>query len=149
MIAHLALGEQLADKLDRLPRAGERLTVGNAMLGLYLHFVAGADAENEAPVRDVVHARGGHGNRRRSAHEETGDARAEANSRSCSCDCGENCELVTAVTFGNPYRLISELFGEHAQAYDLTWRWTAGYRYPKLVHTLYNLAAFSPSTWAR
>ena len=46
-------------------------------------------------------------------------------------------------------RRISEFFGEHAQAYDFPWRWTAGYRYPKLVHTLYNLAAFSPSTWAR
>jgi hypothetical protein len=119
LIADPSLLQQPADHLDRFPDAGQRLAIGHAMLGFDLHLVARPDAEDKPSARQIIEGRGRHGDRRRGADKDAGDAGSQQNARGLSGACRQHGELVAAMPFCHPCRLIAELLGEFYAVDDL------------------------------
>src|SRR6185437_16869846 len=93
--------------------------VHHAVLGSDLRLVTGPEAQNEAAVGQIGNGGGGHCNRWRGADEDAADAGAEPDTRG-PCRAGrQDRELVAAMTFGNPGRLVTEALSEDDEVDDV------------------------------
>jgi hypothetical protein len=117
--AHAPFTDQFADDCNRLAGAGQRLAVHHPMLGFDLRLVTGPEAQNEAAAGQVGNGGGGHRDRRCGADEHAADAGAEEDARGLYCAGRQDSELIAAMTFGDPGRLIAEALGEDDKVDDL------------------------------
>ena len=89
------------------------------MLGFDLHLVARPEPEDE-PAAGHFGDRGlGHRDRRCGADENAADAGAEKDARGPRRTCRQDRELVAAMPFGDPGRLLAEALGEVDEVDDL------------------------------
>jgi hypothetical protein len=117
--AHTAVADQFSDDRDGLAGARQRLPIRDAMLGFDLHLVARPEPEDEPAAGNVGDRGGGHRDRGRGADENAADAGAEKDARGPHRACRQDRELVAAMPFGNPGRLVAEALGEVDEVDDL------------------------------
>ena len=117
--AHAPFADQFADDRNGLAGAGQRLAIHNPMLGADLRLVARPKPENEPPAGQVGDRGGCHRDRWRGADKDAADAGAKKNARGPHRAGRQDRELIAAMTFGDPGRLIAEALGEDDEVDDL------------------------------
>ena len=88
------------------------------MLTLDLDLVAGAEAQDESALGEVIKAGGGHGDCRGAAHEDADDGGTELDLLGGEGAGGKGGELVAAVALGEPEGVVAEVVGESAALDD-------------------------------
>src|SRR6202035_1357968 len=102
----------------RLAGARQRFPIGDAVLGFDLHLVARPKPEYETAAGNVGNRGGGHRDRRRAANEYAADTSAELDAGGPRSACCQDRELVAAMAFGYPGRLVAEALGQDDEIDD-------------------------------
>lgn len=98
------------DDLDGLSGPLDGLGEGNAVPALHDLGTAGAEAEDETPLRECLERHGRHGEHRRAASAELHDPRRQAQLGGVGGEEGEGSERVERPELGHPHRVGSEAF---------------------------------------
>ena len=103
-----------AQDLDELARARERLREGLAVPALDHLRARHADAEDQAPVREMIDRHRGHPDARGCTRRDLHHGRAELDARGARADPAQRREGVGAVGLRGPHRVVAEALGlEH------------------------------------
>src|SRR6185437_12699737 len=119
----LAAGDDLPEDLDVLPGALERPGVRLAVPALHHLGIAGADAEQDPALGQVVHGHRGHGQGDRRPGGQLGDGRAELDPRGARTPPGQRGPGVAAVGFRGPDLVDADPFGGLEQV-GRSWGWS-------------------------
>ena len=127
-VVDAAVAQQRADDRHGLAASCQRLAIGHAVLRLDLNPVARSYPQHKTTAGYRVDRCCGHRDRRHRADEDTGDSGPELDFRGL-CRAGRQYrELVAAMPFGDPSRLVAERLGELDAVDDLGRVGSAGER---------------------
>src|SRR5207248_2127533 len=116
---HAVFANQFSDNRGGLAGARQRLPIRDTVLGFDLHLVARPKPQDETPAGNVGHRGGRHRDRRRAANENAADTSAELDAGGPRSACRQNRELVAAMPFGYPGRLVADALGQDDEIDDL------------------------------
>jgi hypothetical protein len=105
---HTPIADQVPDDSNGFAGACQCLGIYHPMLGFDLHFRGWTKSQDEASTGQVSDCGRGHGNRWHGADEDAADAGAKPDARCPHGAGGQDCELISAMTFGDPGRLIAK-----------------------------------------